>query len=304
MSKLKSQELRCPQHLTPDTIDRKALLDILKTIIDEDEKGFCQERLHVYADDVDFVSLEFIKVEEVQKALERHRLFVNVDKTDFTTLSRNAKDWRETKKVGLLIGDEDVERRKQLSTAALLKLRNIWIGGDKIKRDTKIKLYRALVKSILTYNCGTWALTQIEEDKLDAFHRKQLKQILNIKYPVNIKNESLYKKCNEKHLPLHILESRWRLFGHILRRDIEIPANKSMEAYFVRKGGKFLGRPITTLPNVLNNNKDLSRLPTGELRLKTNEDLDHLRSIAQVRQQWKGLTKKTREAAEASRSED
>ncbi|GFR67651.1 very-long-chain enoyl-CoA reductase [Elysia marginata] len=70
--------------------------------------------------------LEFVKVEEVQKALERHRLFVNVDKTDFTTLSRNVKDWRETKKVGSLIGDkEDVERRQQLSTTALLKLRNI-----------------------------------------------------------------------------------------------------------------------------------------------------------------------------------
>ncbi|GFR94721.1 hypothetical protein ElyMa_002674600 [Elysia marginata] len=51
-----------------------------------------------------------------------------------------------------------------------------------------------------------------------------------------------------------------------------------MEAYFVRKGGKFLGRLITTPPNVLN--KDLSRLPTGELRLKTNEDLDHLRSVS------------------------
>ncbi|GFR86813.1 hypothetical protein ElyMa_002476900 [Elysia marginata] len=97
-------------------------------------------------------------------------------------------------------------------------------------------------------------------------------------------------------------ERRWRLFGYILRRDIEIPANKSMEEYFVREGGKFLEKPITTLPNVLN--KDLSRLPTGELRLKTNEDLDHLRSIAQDRQQWKGLTTKIREAAEASRSED
>ncbi|GFR75385.1 hypothetical protein ElyMa_003918100 [Elysia marginata] len=39
-------------------------------------------------------------------------------------------------------------------------------------------------------------------------------------------------------------------------------------------------------------------------RLKPNEDLDHLRSIAQDRQQWKGLTTKIREAAEASRSED
>ncbi|GFR75486.1 retrovirus-related Pol polyprotein LINE-1 [Elysia marginata] len=120
-----------------DTIDRKALLDILKTIVDEDEvriirfllsntvvntkvnkateeKPFISnvgtpqgdslspvlfiiylehalrdirtnispptdiERLLprevAYADDVDFVSLEFVKVEELQKALERHRL--------------------------------------------------------------------------------------------------------------------------------------------------------------------------------------------------------------------------------------
>ena len=56
------------------------------------------------------------------------------------------------KKVGTLIGDEEdiTTRRKRLSTAALAKLQNIWIKGDKVKRKTKIKLYRTLVKSVLT----------------------------------------------------------------------------------------------------------------------------------------------------------
>ena len=53
-------------------------------------------------------------------------------------------------------------------------------GGKKM-RDTKVKIYESIVKSILICNCGTWALTQTEEAKLHAFHRKQLKQILNIK---------------------------------------------------------------------------------------------------------------------------
>ena len=112
-----------------------------------------------------------------------------------------------------------MERRKQLSNAALYKLKNIWIGKDKINHNIKLKLYKALLKSILTYNCGTWALAQTELNKLDAFHRKQLRKVVNIYYPTKISNKTLYKKCNEKPLSTHILESRWRLFGHTCQQS-------------------------------------------------------------------------------------
>ena len=99
----------------------------------------------------------------VQRTLHRYNLKVNNDKTEKTSLSKNEDAWRSTKKVGSLMGDkEDVERRKQLSNATLYKLKNIWIGKDDINHNIKIKLYKALVKSILTYNCGTWALAQTE----------------------------------------------------------------------------------------------------------------------------------------------
>ena len=122
-----------------------------------------------YADDVDFIGLGFADIAEVQKTLKKYNLLVNADKTEQTTLSRSGKEYKNAKKVGTLIGDEeDINRRKRLSTAALAKLQNIWIKGDKVKRKTKIKLYRTLVKSVLTYNCGTWALTKTEEEKLNA----------------------------------------------------------------------------------------------------------------------------------------
>ena len=71
---------------------------------------------------------------------------------EYTILDRNENSWKNTKKVGTLIGDtEDVQRRNQLSTAALAKLQNVWVRGDKLKKKTKLKLYRALVKSVLTY---------------------------------------------------------------------------------------------------------------------------------------------------------
>ena len=153
----------------------------------------------------------------------------------------------------------------------------------------KQKLYKALVKSILTYNCGTWALAQTELNKLDAFHRKQLRKVLNIYYPTKISNKTLYKKCNEKLLSTHILESRWRLFGHNLRRNGEIPANKAMQLYFHRTEKRFRGRPTTTLPVIIS--KDLSQTQDN-LSLKSTDDLKYLRSLAQDLDQWKSLPSK------------
>ena len=82
-----------------------------------------------------------------------------------------------SKKVGSLIyDDKDVERRKQLATVALYKLNDLCKKGNQLKTSTKIKLYKSLVESILLYNCGTWALTLTEEERLKAYHRKFLKK--------------------------------------------------------------------------------------------------------------------------------
>ena len=130
-----------------------------------------------YADDVDFIGQDYVNINEIQETLHKYQLKVNTDKTEFTALSKNGEDWKNAKKVGSLIGDlEDVERRKQLSTAALNKLYHVWMKGNKLKTTTKIQLYKSLVKSILLYNCSTWALTLTEEEKINAFHRKQLKK--------------------------------------------------------------------------------------------------------------------------------
>ena len=101
------------------------------------------------------------------------------------TLTKESESWRTVKKLGSLLGvTEDINRRKQLSMAALYKINNLWIRKDRIKQSTKLKLYKTLVKPVLLYNSGTWSLTQKEEEDLDGFHRKQLRIVLNVKYPV------------------------------------------------------------------------------------------------------------------------
>ena len=48
------------------------------------------------------------------------------------------------------------------------------------------------------------------------------------------------------------LYAKWKLFGHILRLPLTVPANKAMIAYFSQPGTGRRGRPRTTLPIVLN----------------------------------------------------
>ena len=154
------------------------------------------------------------------------------------------------------------------------------------------------MKSILLYNCGTWALTLTEEERLNAYHRKQLKKILNIRYPKKITNKSLYRICQEKPLSLQIQSARWSLFGHILRRDKDIPANKATRAYFIPNGNKLRERPKTTLLN-----RDLS-LIQDPIRLHLSKDLAEITELAQDRKCWRILTSRIEKAAEVSQTKN
>ena len=105
------------------------------------------------------------------------------------------------------------------------------------------------IKPILLYNSGTWSPTKEKEEQLDAFHRKQLKKVMNVKYPVTTRNSIVYRERNEEILPLTILEKRWKLFGHTLRIYKDTPAQKSMKFFFTdSKEGRFRRRPRIDLP--------------------------------------------------------
>ena len=276
-----------------------------------------------YADDVDFISIkEHRDIDTVQSKLKPHQLNVNTDKTEYTDVERKGdkkeEEWRKTKKVGSLIGDEeDVARRKSLSIISMNKLTHVWIGRDKIRQSVKLLLYRALVKSILLYNCGTWGLTKHQEEALDCHHRKQLRRLLGMKYPTKIKNTKLYEICKESPLSITILQSRWKLFGHILRRDRDIPAFKAMQFYFTKidpSDKNFRGRERTTLPTTLANDLDILHKHTirnnyvidhtysirSTPKLRTIQDLETLRTIAQDREVWYNLTTSILEARRAA----
>ena len=274
-----------------------------------------------YADDVDFISLnQHEDIAEIQNILAQYNLQVNREKTEYTNLERKnntqEEEWRTTKKVGSLIGDvEDIARRKSLSNIALNKLYTVWIRKDKLILSTRLRLYKTLVKPILLYNCGTWGITKNETEKLDAFHRKHLRRLLGIRWPTKITNDSLYKKTNERPISTTLREARWKLFGHILRRDPATPANMAMNFYFEKNNKGFRGKPRTTLPTVLNQDLEnyyqntepgpnMDHNYSKRLKLNTPEDLEKLRKIAENRKEWKKLVHGITNTREATSSVD
>ena len=49
-----------------------------------------------------------------------------------------------------------------------------------------------MILPILIYNGNSWGISKTQWNKIDIFHRKQLKQVLNIYHPRHISNTGLY----------------------------------------------------------------------------------------------------------------
>jgi len=162
-----------------------------------------------YADDVDFVSTDLVFLQRVEHAapqvLATWNLLVNPAKTEYTYIHRASdrinEEWRTTKKLGSLLGDaEDAARRRTLAGNAFRSLYSVWLRRQQISESLRLKLYEAYIVPILLYNSGTWALTNTELCRMDAFHRTQLRRILDISHPRHISNETLYKRTKSSPL--------------------------------------------------------------------------------------------------------
>ena len=265
----------------------KALVDLKSKVPFSrpiEDTGFPEDA--EYADDTDFIStnMEYLSnlLPYVEKEFGAYNLIVNADKTEKTTLSDSKKEWKSVKKLGSLLNEEeDIKRRMQLATVQFAKLSNIWKTKG-IALKTRLRLYNALIIPIITYNAGTWGLTSAQSNKIDVYHRKQLREVLRIKWPNKISNDKLYDICNVvEPLSTKIARLRWSLFGHILRLNDEVPAKKAMFLYCKQEKGK-RGRPKTTLPVLLWNEskKVLGKKPS----------LDVFLSIAEDRYKWRAFS--------------
>ena len=184
-----------------------------------------------------------------------------------------------------------MKRREQLSIIAQASSKKLWMN-KKVTIQTKLKIYKSIVKPVLTYNFATLPLTKNESKELDCIHRKQLRQVWNDK---RLNNKQLYEKSRKKPLSAEMKEARWRTFGHILGLPTNTPCQQSMDYYFEYPPNekKFHGRKGITLPVLLDNDiieaaKRHQKLQISQF--KSREYLYILRHLTNDRNGWKNLT--------------
>lgn len=245
----------------------------------------------IYADDTDFISMFAEFLDEIQARVgpifEEFNLLVNVDKTERTVIGHpdlvNDQSWHNTRKLGSLLGvEEDVNRRIQLAFQALNGLEDLWKHRHLVAQKIRVTAYRAIVESVLLYNCGTWALTEALADKLDRCQRKMIRRILGLKWSDKVTNNDLYTRCDISPASVQVVNARWRLFGHTLRLHEDSPARKAMAFYFVKDTPGRQGNRVTIASALSNEYKSV----TGKC-ISTSSEYETVVRVAQNRDSWK-----------------
>jgi hypothetical protein len=167
---------------------------------------------------------------------------------------------------------KEVNSRIQKARGSFSKLRNVWLNKS-LRKETKIKIFNACVKSVLLYGCETWLVTNEIQRKIQTFLNRYLRYILRIWWPNIICNKDLWQITGQEDINLEIRRRKFRLIGHTLRKeDGQIP---KVALLWNPQGNRKRGRP----------KKSWRRSTIKEAGRSWNE----LRFLTADRQKWKGL---------------
>ena len=114
---------------------------------------------------------------------------------------------------------KDIERRIGLARGMLQTLNRIWTSKE-LSKQTKMRVYETLVKSVLLYNSETWTLKERDKSRLRVFEMTCLRKIEGVTRRDRIRNEEIRGRLHvQQDIVGDIAKRRLRYFGHISRMD-------------------------------------------------------------------------------------
>ena len=113
--------------------------------------------------------------------------------------------------------DDEVNAGIAKASAAFGRLcGSIW-DRSRIRLDTKLKVYKAVVLPTILYACETWKVYQWHAKRLNHFRTGCLRKLLKIEWQDRIPDTEVLKKAGMQnvHTLLKLAQLRWA--GHITR---------------------------------------------------------------------------------------
>ena len=124
-------------------------------------------------------------------------------------------------------GMKDIKNRLSKARGASVRLKKIW-DSKSISRRTKLRLYKTIVVAVLLYECETWKMNKGDDKQIYVFQNTCLKRILQIGWKDHVTTQELLEKAGMKPLSKKVKRRRWKMIGHILRKDQKDDCNIAM----------------------------------------------------------------------------
>ena len=154
--------------------------------------------------------------------------------------------------------EANIMSRKAAAWKACNKLKNIWKAP--LGRSFKLRLFLAVLESVLLYGSEAWTLTKTQEKQLDSCYTCLLHTALNVNWEQHMTNEELYGSLPR--LSTKLAGRRLQFAGHCFRQKEE--GVSKLVLWKPTHGHKSRGRPATTYLDQLTRDLGLieAELPT------------------------------------------
>lgn len=198
-----------------------------------------------FADDIDLVGGSEAELQDLTARLEhastlfgmevsseKSKILVNShtdqEPTNITLNGQKLEEVDNFKYLGSTLSKDgssilEVKARISLAMSAMTRLNTIW-KSNSISFPVKLKLYKALVVSILLYGCESWTLTADLSRRIQAFEFKCFRRLLLISYKDHKTNEFVWQKVvnyagDQEPLLATVKRHKISWYGHTTRHD-------------------------------------------------------------------------------------
>ena len=188
----------------------------------------------IFADSIDGLQHLMSNLEDCS---ECYGLDMNISKTKLMIISKNniqnchitikGKYLERVKRytyLGTNINDQwdhsqEIKNRIERARAVYNKMAKLFTSHY-LNINTKLRLLRCYVFSVLFYGVESWTLTETTSKKLEAFELWLYRRILRVSWTEKVTNSEILRRMNKEKEVLYTVKSRkLQYLGHIMRNE-------------------------------------------------------------------------------------
>ena len=112
----------------------------------------------------------------------------------------------------------EIKRRLLLGRKVMTNVDSILKSGD-ITLSTKVRLVKAMVFPVVTYECESWTIKKAEHQRIDAFELFCWRRLFRVPWTARRSNQSILKEISTEYsLEGLMLKLKLQYFGYLMRR--------------------------------------------------------------------------------------